>query len=226
VVKPLGKHLKGAPVFAGATIMGDGRVALILDVLGLAKRSRVIAEGQQRARLDHAAVGAIADASDLQTMLVFRSPDDGRMAIPLARVARLEEFPHGVVERVGRELLVQYRGEIMPVLELSSLVPERRVLKRTEPKLPGDIIQMVVFSNNGVHVGLIVDQIIDIVEDSLANQRPPGRPGVLGSVVIAGRVTELLDVEAALRRAQPGAAWAARTTGSIPNLTEEAGRGA
>jgi two-component system chemotaxis sensor kinase CheA len=226
VVKPLGKHLKGAPVFAGATIMGDGRVALILDVLGLAKRSRVIAEGQQRARLDHAAVGAIADSSDLQTMLVFRSPDDGRMAIPLARVTRLEEFPHGVVERVGRELLVQYRGEIMPVLELSSLVPERRVLKRTEPKLPGDIIQMVVFSNQGAHVGLIVDQIIDIVQDSLANQRPPGRPGVLGTVVIAGRVTELLDVEAALRRAQPGAAWAARTTGSIPNLTEEAGRGA
>jgi two-component system, chemotaxis family, sensor kinase CheA len=226
VVKPLGKHFKGAPAFAGATIMGDGRVALILDVLGLAKRSRVVAEGQQRARLDHAAVGATIDGSDLQTMLVFRSPDDGRMAIPLARVARLEEFPRGVVERVGRELLVQYRGEIMPVLELSSLVPERRVLKRTEPKLPGDIIQMVVFSNDGAHVGLIVDQIVDIIEDSLANQRPPGRPGVLGSVVIAGRVTELLDVEAALRRARPGAAWAARTTGSIPNLTEEAGRGA
>ena len=86
---------------------------------------------------------------------------------------------------------------------------------------------MVVFSNDSTHVELIVDQIIDIVEDSLANPRPPGRPGVLGSVVIAGRVTELLDVEGALRRAQPGAAWAARTTGSIPITSpEEAGRGA
>jgi two-component system chemotaxis sensor kinase CheA len=226
VVKPLGTHFKGTPVFAGATIMGDGRVALILDVLGLAKRARVVAEGQQRARLDHAAVGAIPGNSDLQTMLVFRSPDDGRMAIPLSRVARLEEIPRGMVERVGRELLVQYRGEIMPVLELSHLVPERRVVKRTEPKLAGDVVQMVVFSSDGAHVGLLVDQIIDIVEDSLANPRPPGRPGVLGSVVIAGRVTELLDVEGALRRAQPGAAWAARTTGSIPiTSSEEAGRG-
>ncbi|HEY0990162.1 MAG TPA: chemotaxis protein CheA [Kofleriaceae bacterium] len=227
VVKPLGTHFTGTPVVAGATIMGDGRVALILDVLGLAKRARVVAEGQQRARLDHAAVGAITSNPDLQTMLVFRSPDDGRMAIPLSRVARLEEIPRGMVERVGRELLVQYRGEIMPVLELSHLVPERRVVKRTEPKLAGDVVQMVVFSNDGAHVGLIVDQIIDIVEDSLANPRPPGRPGVLGSVVIAGRVTELLDVEGALRRAQPGAAWAARTTGSIPITSpEEAGRGA
>src|SRR5439155_429993 len=81
----------------GATIVGDGRVALILDVLGLAKRARVVAEGQQRARLDHVVGGPAADEPDQQTMLVFRSPDDGRMAIPLSRVARLEEIPHGMV---------------------------------------------------------------------------------------------------------------------------------
>ncbi|HSR95734.1 MAG TPA: chemotaxis protein CheA, partial [Kofleriaceae bacterium] len=200
VVKPLGKHLQGTQVFAGATIMGDGRVALILDVLGLAKRARVVAEGQQRARLDHAIVGPAIEEVDQQTMLVFRSPGDGRMAIPLARVARLEEVARPMFERVGHELLVQYRGEIMPVLELSNLVPERRLLPRGAPPQPSDVLQLVVFSHEGAHVGLIVEQIIDIVQDTLANQRPPGRPGVLGSVVIAGRVTELLDVEAALRR--------------------------
>jgi two-component system chemotaxis sensor kinase CheA len=87
------------------------------------------------------------------------------------------------------------------------------------------MIQMVVFSHNGAHVGLIVDQILDIVEDSLANPRPPGRPGVLGSVVIAGRVTELLDVEALLRRAQPGAAWATASSAAIDERRESGGRG-
>jgi two-component system chemotaxis sensor kinase CheA len=208
VVKPLSKHLKGTPVFAGATIMGDGRVALILDILGLAKHTRVVAEGHERARLDHMQAPAVIDRDDLQTMLVFRSPGDGRMAIPLSRVARLEELPRTVLERVGHELLVQYRGEIMPVVELSSLLVERRSPERIGPPMPpSDMIQVVVFSHAGAHIGLVVDQILDIVEDSLANPRPPGRRGVLGSVVIAGRVTELLDVEAVLQHAHPIVVW-------------------
>jgi two-component system chemotaxis sensor kinase CheA len=225
VVKPLGRHFKNTTVFAGATIMGDGRIALILDILGLAKQSRVIAEGHERIRLDHAMVSAAVEETDQQTMLVFRSPDDGRMAIPLSRVARLEELPRKIVEHVGHELLVQYRGEIMPVLELSMLVVERRTAPRSFVATTGDdVIQLIVFSHDGAHVGLIVDQIVDIVEQTLGDTRPPGRPGVLGSVVIAGRVTELLDVEAALLRAQPGAAWRAAAT--LAAASEEAGHGA
>jgi two-component system chemotaxis sensor kinase CheA len=98
------------------------------------------------------------------------------------------------------------------VVELSSMVLERRAGSSAPPApsapLDADMIQVVVFGHDGAHIGLIVEQILDIVDDRLANPRPPGRPGVLGSVVIAGRVTELLDVESVLRRAQPGAAWA------------------
>ena len=211
VVKPLGKHLKTIPVFAGATIMGDGKVALILDILGLAKRGRVVAEGEPRGRLEAAEITSATDNAALQTVLVVRSPDDGRMAIPLSRVARLEELRRDIIERVGPELLVQYRGEIMPVVELSTLLLERRPSPRTggPPAWP-ELVQVVVFAHAGVHVGLIVEQILDVVEHSLASPRRPGRPGVLGSVVIAGRVTELLDVEVVLRRARPGAAWAER----------------
>jgi two-component system chemotaxis sensor kinase CheA len=188
----------------------------------------VVAESQERARLDHAVAVAAADGDDQQTMLLFRSPDDGRMAIPLSRVARLEEFPRSMIERVGHELLVQYRGEIMPVVELSSLVLERRAVARTAAPSDGSLVQVVVFSHGGAHIGLIVEQILDIVDDRLANPRPPGRPGVLGSVVIAGRVTELLDVEAVLRRAQPGAAWAEASAASAAAelASEEAGHGA
>jgi two-component system, chemotaxis family, sensor kinase CheA len=130
-----------------------------------------------------------------------------------------------VLERVGHELLVQYRGEIMPVLDLAALLHERRAIARG-PGEPGgdDLVQVVVFSHKGAHVGLIVDQILDIVEDSLANQRPPGRRGVLGSVVIAGRVTELLDVEAVLRKAEPILKWAESI--EIPRLAEGVAHGA
>jgi two-component system chemotaxis sensor kinase CheA len=230
VVKPLGKHLKSIPVFAGATIMGDGKIALILDILGLAKRARVVAEGQQRGRVEQLLVTS-GERSDLQTLLVFRGPDDSRMAIPLSRVARLEELPNRHLEHVGQELLVQYRGEIVPVLELSALLSDRRLALRAGAGAGAgastawpEMVQVVMFSHNGLHVGLIVDQILDIVEDSVVNPRPAGRPGVLGSVVIAGRVTELLDVEAVLRRAKPGAAWA--EAADVIISAEEVTRGA
>lgn len=203
VVKPLGKHLKGTSVFAGATIMGDGRVALILDILGLAKRARVVAEGDQRGHQEPAAPELNAEAPR-QSLLLFRSPGDGRMAIPLSRVARLEEFPHTLVERAGVDRLVQYRGEIMPVLDLGALLVERRSRSRLDeaeagmPSTPSETIQVVVCSEKSGPVGLIVEQILDIVEDSLAQRHPPGRSGVLGTFVILGRVTELLDVEAML----------------------------
>jgi two-component system chemotaxis sensor kinase CheA len=112
----------------------------------------------------------------------------------------------------------------MPVLELSMLVVERRTVLRRHTPINADMLQLVVFSHDNAHVGLIVDQILDIVEEELVNQRPPGRPGVLGSVVLSGRVTELLDVEAALRRAQPGVAWAEVSAAGNPG--EEVGRDA
>jgi two-component system chemotaxis sensor kinase CheA len=202
VVKPLGKLIK-ATVFSGATIMGDGRVALILDIVGLAKRSRVVAERAERGRLELAANAGGRDEAEKLTLLVFRSPDDGRMAIPLSSVARLEEFQRSLLEFAGNEQLVQYRGEIMPVLELDTLVPERRSIHRHSEPQPTDLLQVVVFARDGNHVGLIVEEILDIVDDSLTHRRPPGRAGVLGTVVIQGRVTELLDVEAVLRHARP-----------------------
>lgn len=211
VVKPLGKHLKVMSMFAGATIMGDGLVALILDVVGLAQRAQVVSDrADTRGRGDHQEARQ-APEEKRQTLLIVRSPGDGRIAIPLARVERLEEFPRSALEHAGSEQLMQYRGEIMSMLDLRGVLVERRSPSRIEraesilPERKTDTISVVVCVRPEGNVGVIVDQIIDIVEEALGQPRPPGRAGMLGSVVIQGRVTELLDVDAVLRCAGPNA---------------------
>ena len=205
VVKPLGQQLKGLSIYAGATIMGDGRVALILDVLGLALQAHVLAEVG-----DHAFTERVEEpvhvVDNRQSLLLFRTPDNGQMAIPLSAVARLEEFPRPSIERAGDQEVVQYRGEILPLLSLSQALPERRRQPRNASPADGgrDVVQVVVYTKNDKSVGLLVDHILDIVEESLEMQSPGTRSGVTGSAVIHGRVTELLDVENLIKGAMPG----------------------
>jgi two-component system chemotaxis sensor kinase CheA len=191
VVKPLGRQLKGIPTFAGATIMGDGRLALILDVLGLAQRAKVVTEGRERGAVT---TGENADSSavDTQALVVLRVGSDGRVALPLARVARLEEFPRHLVERGSGQDVVQYRGEIMPLVDVAQAlgVP------------PGDtgseLMQVVVHTSGGRSVGLVVEEILDIVEEHVSTAAVASRRGLLGSAVVQGRVTDLLDIEAVI----------------------------
>lgn len=197
VVKPLGKQLKGISAFSGATIMGDGKLALILDVMGLAQKSRVIAEHQDKSL---AKGSASQDAgSDRQTLLIFGLEKDDRIAIPLSEVARLEEFRRSDVERSGEQDVVQYRGEIMPLIYLKKVLNVGDAEKDSEKEL----MQAVVFTKNDRSVGLIVERIIDIVEEAVTVQRGANRTGVLGTIVVQDRVTDLLDVENVVRAADP-----------------------
>ena len=196
VVKPLSKQLKGLKTFAGATIMGDGSVALILDVTGLATRAGVI--GEVRARLSGATDGSGSESgSQYQTMLLFMVGDNRRVAIPLSMVARLEEFDRGVVENAGEMEVVQYRGRILPLINVQRIlgVPP-------SSSEDGNTIQVIVYSQEGSTVGLVVDRIVDIIEDNVRVQRRRSHDGILGSAVIHDKVTDLLDVGAALEAAR------------------------
>jgi two-component system chemotaxis sensor kinase CheA len=201
VVKPLQKQLKGIGVYAGATIMGDGKVALILDVLGLAQRANVVSSVRERAeRAEHGTKTTIAPAvahSDRQTVLLFAAADGSRMAIPLAQVDRLEEFPRSALERVGPQMVVQYRDNILPLLDVARSLRRKRGCARPEC----DTVQVVVCASRGQRVGLVVGTILDIVEETLVVRSRAGRPGVLFTAVVHGRVTEFLDVEGILRSA-------------------------
>lgn len=204
VVKPLRKQLKTVKTFAGSSIMGDGKVALILDVLGLAQRASVITENHERSLGERAAETASA-VSEKQAFLLFSGLGDSRMAIPLNALARLEEIPAEQVEMTGRQWVTQYRGQILPLIRLSVVMEERRArlksLQATPPSRDSGPLQVLVLNHEGRSFGLVVEKILDIVEDRAEVRMAATRAFVLYSVVIGERVTELLDIPAILRTA-------------------------
>jgi chemotaxis protein histidine kinase CheA len=193
VVKPLSKQLKSINTYAGATIMGDGKVALILDVLGLAQRANVVSEVRDRAVTDKEEKQSLAAADNNQrsAVLLFQYGENGRMAIDLGLVARLEEFPCDTVEVAADQEVVQYRGKIMPLVRVSEVLESKR--RKVSEKVQ-ESLHVVVYADQGRSVGLVVDRILDIVEESFVMQRQSGRKGVMGSAVIQKRVTDILDV--------------------------------
>ncbi len=202
VVKPLGKLFKGVTVFAGATIMGDGCVALILDVFGLAQRATVVsqAHGAESRNMDRAQEAVTDDAV---SWLLFAAGARPRMAVPLDRVDRLEEFPVSSIERSAGCDVVQYRGEIMPLVSCGAANGTDAV----EPR------PAIVFSHNGRRVGLVVDRILDIATDAVTVNAVASEPGIKGAAIIQQRVTELVDLDAlvaaALNEAPAAGAWRA-----------------
>ncbi len=197
VVKPLGSHLKDASLFAGATIMGDGNVALILDVLGTAQRARVVAEGRERAVVEDESAEALAD-SERRTLLLVGLGDDRRAAIALSEVERLEEFSQDAVEWAGGREVVQYRDDILSLLRLATVLGIGSGF--AEPDEP---LNVVVHGSHGRSVGLVVGQILDIVEQEVTLSGEDARPGLLGSAVVQGRVTDVLDVDALVAANDP-----------------------
>jgi two-component system, chemotaxis family, sensor kinase CheA len=215
VVKPLQKQLKGINVFAGATIMGDGKVALILDVLGLAQRARVVRGAHKKTLSEKEAVTGEPSAP-LETVLLFNADDRGRMAIPLAMVDRLEVFPRSAIERVGPLDVVQYRERILPLIDVSRLLngshrsdrdsgnPQSARCGESTATADGrDRLQVIVVASQGRRAGLVVERIVDIAEEAIVGRSEAHRPLALFTAVIQGRVTEVLDVERIVRQIDP-----------------------
>lgn len=190
VVKPLGNLLRGLTCYAGATIMGDGRVALILDVVGLAQKAHVL--GEQRSRTVQTVAEKECVDSELESWLLAELGGVRRVAIPLARVHRLEEVPASAIESSGTQSVIQYRGEIMP------MIPLVQSLGVTREFTPTGTMQVTVVSHEGRRYGLIVDRIVDIVELQLVVDRSRKSAFCSGSTVIEQHVTDLLDIESVI----------------------------
>ncbi|KAA6464822.1 chemotaxis protein CheA [Acidobacteria bacterium AB60] len=187
VVKPLGNLLKEQKCFAGATIMGDGRVALILDVMGLAHKAEVL--GEQRSRTNSTAVQKAEVKAQLDEWLLVKAGRKHHLAIPLARVDRLEEMATSRLEWSGSQLVVQYRGEIVPVISVAETLGFS-----VGQELP-PVVAVVVVSWKGRRFGLLVEKISDVVQAQITIDKARQSQYLKGSAVIDKRVVDVLDID-------------------------------
>jgi two-component system chemotaxis sensor kinase CheA len=183
VVKPMASRLRHIGMFSGNTILGDGSVILIIDPNGVSQAIGSAAAPTAAAPTD-ADVERRAAADSMVSLLVFRAGSLQPKAVPLSLVTRLEEIDCRKIELSNGRHMVQYRGQLMPLVRIS----EEAGIKR-EGAQP-----LLVFSDGSRSMGLVVDEIVDIVEDRLDIEVGSDRPGVLGSAVVRNQATEILDV--------------------------------
>jgi two-component system chemotaxis sensor kinase CheA len=211
VVTPLSPRLRAIGVYSGATVLGDGAVALILDLQAIA-RSALLGDGEGALARAAQALDDRAEARAVEQVLVA-GVGGRRLAMPLGSVARLESLRAEQVEHVGGREVVRYRGSILPLARLD------RVLGAfSEPR---EDLLVVVYTRAGRSVGLVVDEILDIVDDDVTQHSDIEDIGLVGSTVIGERVTELLDVRAAVLAADPDFEVATAATAATAAVTDE-----
>jgi len=181
VVKPVAPILRDIQLFSGNTILGDGSVVMILDPNGIAATTGEIsvAEGAEDGVKDRQSISS----EDSVAMLVFRAVDDTPKSVPLALVARLEEIDLAQVEFSNGQYVVQYRGQLMPLVQMQ---PGRELGK--EGRQP-----VLVFADRNRTMGLVVEEIVDIVEDRMNIELSSDRPGYIGTAVIDNKATDVVD---------------------------------
>jgi two-component system chemotaxis sensor kinase CheA len=212
VVKPVAPILRQVTVFSGNTILGDGSVVMILDPDGLA-RAAGVAEGESRAAEAPASslARAAAESEQRTALLLFRAGGEAPKAVPLGLVSRIEYCAREQVEMSAAGPVMQYRGRLMPLVPFAGTIDPARanlavlVFTDTDPVQGRDRC-----------MGLIVDEILDVTEERLRVELAGGEAGLLGSAIIGGRATEVIDTAHWLQRAFANWFGAAAQPGSGP----------
>jgi two-component system, chemotaxis family, sensor kinase CheA len=194
VVKALDFLLKNIPIYSAATILDDGLVALILDVSGLAQIVGLRDPQGEPPPINE----DVAVHEEIQPMLIFGVGPSWRMAMPLEVVWRLEEVPLSKVEKLNQQLFIQHSDQLIPVIFLNEFFD---LEADSSEDIDKDIVQLIICSWRGRHVGLIVDRVLDIAEESFQEQRHERKKGVYASAVIDGHATDLLDLREIIQRA-------------------------
>ncbi|WP_028792534.1 chemotaxis protein CheW [Thalassobaculum salexigens] len=180
VVKPVAPVLRDLTVFSGNTILGDGSVIMILDPNGIAQETGEVIVPDQA---DYDESDEFDVSLEEQTLLLFKSGNDGPKAVPLSLVARIEMLDLKTVEHSEGRPLVQYRGALMPLVICKGAAPLEREGQR--PAL--------VFTDDGQSMGLVVDEILDVVEDRINVTIAPDGAGMMGSAIIKDKATDIVD---------------------------------
>ena len=181
VVKPLARALSNIAVFSGNTILGDGTVIMIIDPNGIA---RAVSVSEESENTTGEALASADDGEALTSMLLFNAGGAEPKAVPLSLVTRLEEIDTQSIEHADGEHFVQYRGGLMPLVQIGGGASFEQ--NQRQPVL--------VFTDGGRSVGLVVDEIVDIVEEALNIEKSGGTSGLIGAAVLKGKATEIIDV--------------------------------
>lgn len=187
VVKPVAKILRDLDLFSGNTILGDGSVIMILDPNGIARRTGEVETDSQRNA--ESVQEQLASSQERTSLLLFRAGDRAPKAVPLSLVARLENIDMGSIEYSGEQMLVQYRGTLMPLLPFNHSVQIEGA--KEKPTL--------VFSYQENSMGIVVDDIVDITEQVIDIQIEGVKEGIMGSAIINDKATDVIDVGYFLR---------------------------
>ena len=182
VVKPMSTKLRHIDMFSGNTILGDGAVIMIIDPNGIAKALGASGSSAHDMADDNASAHA-ASGEQLTSLLVFRAGSSQPKAVPLGLVTRLEEIATDKIELSNGRYMVQYREQLMPLVQMAGVEVQAQ---GSQP--------ILVFADDGRSMGLVVDEIIDIVEEKLNIEVAGSQDGILGSAVIKGQATEVIDV--------------------------------
>ncbi len=196
VVKPLGAHFRHMAFLGGCSILGDGYVIPIIECNGLAQLLNLSAEAE--AAVDASLGRATHKRRDLQYIIVFRS-GEARYALPMTLVERLEEIEPDRFELAGNREVLQYRGDIIPVLDWRRLAGEP-----DRADASGEPCSCLILADEHKRLCLRVDAIEDILETEVDIKTTSKNPLFLGTTVIEGRATEMVDVFAVLEKAEPG----------------------
>ena len=181
VVKPMSSKLRHIPLFAGNTILGDGAVVLIVDPNGVAK---LVGQSAQSGAATETEVEETEAGDAKATLLVFKGGAGGFKAVPLSLVTRLEEIDASKIEHLGGRPLIQYRGRLMPLVPADPGIEIRSEGNQA----------LVVFSDGDRAMGLVVDEIVDIVEERLDIEISADRSDLIGSAVLRGRATDIINI--------------------------------
>lgn len=190
VIKPLGRHLQHCQGYAGATIMGDGRIALILDVANLAQLAQLSSvDGSDRATQLQKETEVSLAADQHQSALIFRSAEQEQFGIQLDRVERIEKIKSSDIEYLGHKRVMQYRGGSLHLICVDDFA-------QVQPLAERDDLLVIVFSFKQRSIGLLACGPIDTKEiNGQIDQSTLRQPGIAGSVIINGQTTLLVDID-------------------------------
>jgi two-component system chemotaxis sensor kinase CheA len=190
VVKPVAPFLRDIQAYSGNTILGDGSVIMILDPNGIATATGELTD-EDRAEVEEVQAAGKKYGDEQVALLVFRAGDEEPKAVPLSLIARLEEIDVGTIEKSNNRMVVQYRGKLMPLVMFADdldMIGEGR-----QP--------ILVFTDGDRSMGLVVDEIVDIVEETMNIELASADPSIIGSAVVAGKATGVIDTSHYLSQA-------------------------